>query len=227
MDWATWEPLYTAILDDFGFDRRADEEARDAFRPRAAELIDRKARDAFRERVKDREVWIVGPTASREDLRAIPHGVPVLVTDAAAVVALPLVKPDAIVTDLDGDVELQLAANEAGIPLFLHLHGDNRESVERVSSRLSGPVFATTQAGPQPPVFNHGGFTDGDRAACIAEAFGASSIVLTGFDYENPVFKAGKDVATKKRKLAWAKRIIESLPVPVSYSGTSASSQPK
>lgn len=217
MDWATWSKFYDAILEDFGFDRSADEAARDAFIERSAELIDKAARDKFRADMLDQEVWIIGPAASVEDLRVVPESVPVIVTDAAAALAIPHVKPVAIVTDLDGDVEVQLASNDAGIPLFVHVHGDNRDAIAKHGPRMTGPVFATTQAGPHPPVFNHGGFTDGDRAACIAVAFGASGLVLVGFDYENPVPKVGKDRDIKKRKLAWAKRIIESLPVPVRY----------
>lgn len=217
MDWATWESIYRQILDDFGFDRAADEAAREALRGPARDRLDRKARDAFRERMRDQEVWIVGPAATSDDVRSIPRGRPVLVTDTAVGITLPLVRPDAIVTDLDGDVEFQIAANEAGVPLFLHAHGDNREVVAQTMPRLQGPIFATTQAGPQPPVWNHGGFTDGDRAACIAHAFGAAKLVLVGFDFENPVAKKGMDVEVKKRKLAWAKRIIESLPIPVRY----------
>jgi len=51
---------------------------------------------------------------------------------------------------------------------------------------------------------NYGGFTDGDRAVCIAEHFGAARVTLAGFDFDNPI----PDTPSKLRKLAWARKII-------------------
>jgi len=56
-----------------------------------------------------------------------------------------------------------------------------------------------------------GGFTDGDRAACIFSGLGARKITLVGFDFERPSLKASRPSDVKRRKLAWAKRILESL----------------
>ena len=74
-----------------------------------------------------------------------------------------------------------------------------------------GPVILTTQSTPENTVFDFGGFTDGDRAVCIAQEFGVRRVLLEGFDYDDPMPKEGSDPAVKLRKLAWAKRIVESL----------------
>jgi hypothetical protein len=58
---------------------------------------------------------------------------------------------------------------------------------------------------------NFGGFTDGDRAACICAELGAKEILLAGFDFDSPSSKAGKSKDVKKRKLRWAKAILEIL----------------
>ena len=83
------------------------------------------------------------------------------------------------------------------------------------AGRFSGPVVLTTQSRPESTVFDFGGFTDGDRAVCISQEMGASSIRLIGFDLDHPRPKDGRDPAVKLRKLAWARRIISSLDIDV------------
>lgn len=216
MDWAQWEPRYRAILEDLGFDGRADERARDDL---DALLATRHPADldALRDSLRGKEAWVVGAAARAEDVQNIPHHAPILVADGAADVAIPHVRPLAIVTDLDGNVGLQAAANALGVPVFVHAHGDNRAALARHVPAFRGPVAGTTQAEPRGRVRNHGGFTDGDRACCIAAHLGAASLALVGFDYDAPAAKPGGDVAMKRRKLAWARRIVEGLPVPVRY----------
>ncbi|HVM46278.1 MAG TPA: 6-hydroxymethylpterin diphosphokinase MptE-like protein [Candidatus Thermoplasmatota archaeon] len=205
MRWAEWEPVYRDILADFGYDRKADEDA--------ALLLASLARDlprpdlaALRARVEGREVVVAGPRPA-----ALPDGI-VFATDAAAW-ALP--RAACVVTDLDGDVEAQAAANARGVPLFVHAHGDNVPALRRVVPALRGPVQPTTQAQPREGLLNAGGFTDGDRACCLAVELGAASLALAGFDLDEPWPKPGRDPATKARKLAWARRIIDALGVPV------------
>jgi hypothetical protein len=207
MDWKTWEPFYAQILQDFHYDRKADEEARDL----AAVLLSSRPRPdmlALRKAVHGRDVCIAGPTPAK-----LPDA-PLLATDAAMSWLPRAQLPLAIVTDLDGDVDAQVGANARGAPLFLHAHGDNRETLRRVAPQLRGPVQPTTQAHPTGGVANYGGFTDGDRACCLGVHLRARSLLLAGFDFERPVAKPGVDSNTKARKLAWARTIIESLGVP-------------
>ena len=216
VEWRDWEPAYRAILADFGFDPAADEAARDeldvllATRP-PADL------DVLRRAIAGREAWVVGAAAGPDHVRRAPPDAPLLVTDGAAGAALPLARPLALVTDLDGDVGLQAAANARGVPAFVHAHGDNRDALRRHVPRFPGPLVGTTQAAPRGRVRNFGGFTDGDRACCLAAHLGAAGLVLVGFDWEAPVAKEGRDPATKRRKLAWARRIVEGLGIPVRH----------
>jgi uncharacterized Rossmann fold enzyme len=64
-------------------------------------------------------------------------------------------------------------------------------------------VFPTTQVEPRPPVVNVGGFTDGDRAAFLADHLGADSLVFPGWDFDDPGVSA-----QKRRKLRWAARLL-------------------
>lgn len=213
MDWAGWSPTYEAILKDLGYDRKRDEQARDLLDA----LLEHAAPvdvDALRARVRGREAFVVGGAATRDDVERIPPGSPILVADAACSLVVPVVRPDAIVTDLDGDVPLQVAANALGVPVFLHAHGDNMDALRAHARAFRGPIMGTTQAAPTRRIQNHGGFTDGDRACCLAVWLGASGLALVGFDYTRAAPKPGLDEATKLRKLAWARRIVEGLGVP-------------
>lgn len=66
----------------------------------------------------------------------------------------------------------------------------------------------TTQSVPSSIVFNFGGFTDGDRAVCLARHMGTKNIILEGFNFENPTPKIGTSIEIKAKKLKWAKKII-------------------
>lgn len=207
MDWAEWEPTYLEILDDFGYDRASDERARDELSTLLAGKPSVEM-GALRERLHGRDVVIAGPHAPA----ALPDG-PLLASDAAS---WAFGRAGAIITDLDGDIAAQVAANARGVPLFVHAHGDNRATLAHVVPTLEGPVQGTTQASPRlPRVANYGGFTDGDRACCLAAHLGARSLTLAGFDFDAAVAKPGRESAVKARKLAWARRIIDSLQIPV------------
>lgn len=118
---------------------------------------------------------------------------------------------DMIATDFDGAVEDQFEMNLRGTTVFVHAHGDNQQAIDKYVRKLRGPLIGTCQCPPPPGLVNFGGFTDGDRAACICAELGAKEILLAGFDFERPSNKAGKSKDVKKRKLRWAKTILDSL----------------
>jgi uncharacterized Rossmann fold enzyme len=65
-------------------------------------------------------------------------------------------------------------------------------------------VIPTCQCRPPEYLFNFGGFTDGDRCLFLADAFDAASVILIGFDFDDP------DVPPlKKEKLKCAEKLIE------------------
>lgn len=139
------------------------------------------------------------------------EGYVVAADSATTVLSEAEIQPNMIVSDLDGIVEDQVEFNKEGTVVFVHAHGDNRDAIERYLGYFRGPVVGTCQCDPPDGVYNFGGFTDGDRAACICAELGARRIHLAGFDFENPSEKTGKDRETKKRKLRWAKTILEEL----------------
>ena len=136
----------------------------------------------------------------------------VVVADAAtSIVADAGIDIDMIVTDLDGIVEDQISLNYDGAVAFIHAHGDNQAALDRYVRRFAGPIVGTCQCSPPAGIFNFGGFTDGDRAACICAELGVKEMLLAGFNFDSPSSKAGKSKDVKKRKLRWAKTILDVL----------------
>jgi uncharacterized Rossmann fold enzyme len=148
----------------------------------------------------------------RSELSCIAEGELLVAADGATSTLMSNdLLPDIIVTDLDGTVSDQVEANVRGSVVFVHAHGDNREAVERHVPAFEGALIGTCQCAPVAGLFNFGGFTDGDRAACILSELGVSRIRLAGFDLDTPSAKPGRLPEVKARKLAWARRILTML----------------
>jgi len=201
MDFSLWEPHYCEILDYFGFSREDDEEAALLL----ATLTDRDDLPTLARLVRGRDIVVCGnaPCLVKE-LGRIPKESVVFAADAAADVLFTHgCRPDAVFTDLDGATDLLLEMNTAGTIVVVHAHGDNIPLLRHWTKKFSGPLVATTQSTPLPHVHNFGGFSDGDRAVFAADALGAKTIMLVGFDLDD------KNVDPVKRgKLLWAKKLL-------------------
>jgi hypothetical protein len=201
MDFSLWEPHYREILDYFGFSREDDEKAASLL----ATLIDRDDLPALSRLVRGRNVVVCGNAPClKKELGRIPPGSVVFAADAAAdVLFLHSIRPDAVFTDLDGATDLLLEMNAKGTIVVVHAHGDNVSLLRHWTKKFTGPLVATTQSTPLPLVHNFGGFSDGDRAVFAADALGAKTIALIGFDLDD------KNVDPVKRgKLMWAKKLL-------------------
>jgi len=207
-----WLPVYREICDDFGFDPKRDENAAlllsgmvggDA----AAEVL-----TTARKRMPAEVVLCGAAETLRQELESLDRGAFLVAADGATTDLLRArLRPDMIVTDLDGDVDDQISSNAQGSVVFVHAHGDNMRALRAHVPRFPGDLVGTCQSRPPPGLFNFGGFTDGDRAACICAELGARRILLAGFDFRRPSDKPGRDPTVKRRKLAWAERILDLL----------------
>lgn len=201
--WETWEPVYEAILADFGFPREADEAARDRL---AAIVGSTGLSSAALPDATDLTVAIAGGAPSLRDELAVAQRADLVfgVSTASATLLEESIAVDLHVTDLDKDQSVVRTLNSGGLPIAVHAHGDNREQIDELVPALDPTaVFPTTQAKPIEGVANPGGFTDGDRAAFLADALGANTLVFPGWDFDDPAI-----TAEKRRKLAWAARLI-------------------
>jgi uncharacterized Rossmann fold enzyme len=220
MKYRDWEPLYEEILRDFGFDRAKDEEAaRLASELMASKLTsdERTVKQEVEALISGKRVLICGnaPCLERElkekerefERSLIDRNFVILAADGATSVLLRnAIIPDIVCTDLDGTIPDIITANRLGSILVVHAHGDNREMLKKVLPTLNENVLCTTQSKPLHNVYNFGGFTDGDRCVFLANEFGARSIELLGFDFEDE-----QVTEQKKKKLQWAKRLISAI----------------
>ncbi|MFB6180017.1 MAG: 6-hydroxymethylpterin diphosphokinase MptE-like protein [Halorientalis sp.] len=200
MEYPTWHPVYQRILADFGFDRWADERARDVL----AGLTD--DFEISRLSLSGTHVAIAGAGPSLEDEidRAATSDAVLAASTAADDLLAAGVDVDCLVTDLDKNPETARELTERGIPVAAHAHGDNVPAVRRYVPTFEGEwVLPTTQAEPRGPVRNFGGFTDGDRAAFLADHLGAAELVFVGWDFDDPSVDA-----MKRQKLVWAERLL-------------------
>ncbi len=208
MEWAEWSPLYLEIMDDLGFDIRADIESAEKL---SRLVVDKRIPDhsTIVEKLSER-VSIAGAAASLEaDLGTLSAEDSIVSAGSATgrLIEAGLV-PDMIVTDLDGDVEAEIEAIDSGALAFIHAHGDNMARIEQVVPILTKPFVPTVQCKPFGNVYNFGGFTDGDRAVMIALHFGAKRIRTIGWDFDRPYPKQGCDPGMKSRKLFWAREVL-------------------
>ena len=222
MHFSEWEPVYIEILKDLGLDRSSDEASARSLK--AVTLNSDLISEEFLASLITTDVIIIGGNVSDKDTellkmiskertdakgRADEKGRAIISAGSATdVLVMNGIIPDIVVTDLDGDVELQKKASLCGAVTLIHAHGDNSDLITKHSTCFKGPIMITTQSRPDLTICNFGGFTDGDRAVCTARHFGAKRITLIGFDLDVPAHKPGTDMQMKKRKLQWAKKVI-------------------
>ena len=203
MEFEEWEPVYEAICRDFGYGRAGDERARDLL----ASLTD--DFDCSRlSAARDATVVVAGAGPSLSDAveleRASAGDVVFAASTAVDVLESNGVDVDCMVTDLDKNPETVQRLTERGTPVAVHAHGDNLEAIREVVSDCDTEhVLPTTQAAPRGPVRNVGGFTDGDRAAFLADHLGADRLVFVGWDFDDESVDE-----PKAQKLEWAERLL-------------------
>ena len=203
LPWNVWEPVYEIILREFGFSRAADEAARDDLENileggglRPDDLPD----------ARNRTVAIVGagPNLGDELERAAEADLVFAASTASEKLLTAGIEVTIHDTDIDKDETVVRELVARNRPVAVHAHGDNTDALASIVPSLDPScVFPTTQAAPIPGVANPGGFTDGDRAAFLADALGAESLVFPGWDFTDPSVSA-----TKRRKLVWAERLL-------------------
>lgn len=202
MKFKDWNPLYKEIISEFGYSEKEDKKA-------AEILVASIENDGLRplKEMNGRKVEISGPYYSKrksEFTIAAGSSLEQMIDKG--------IKPQLLVTDLDGNTSLQSEMNKKGIPVMIHAHGDNIKLLRKWAERFKGHVIPTCQCEPpEKSIYNFGGFTDGDRAAFAAEHFGAEKIKLNGWDFEEP-HDGGK---IKQKKLHWAKRLLKKIDVPI------------
>ena len=206
MDFKQWEPIYEEILRDFGWERKKDEDAAQ-YLSKLLQVTDYDL-EVLREKIDGKNILVCGNSSSlSSDLEKIDFKNYVIIAADGATSTLMEkgIVPDIIVTDLDGYLPDEIEANRKGALIVVHAHGDNIDKLFIVKKLKN--VIGTTQSAPLHNVYNFGGISDGDRCVFLAHTFGAKSITLAGFYFED------KNVTEiKKKKLKWARKLIGMIP---------------
>ncbi|MCX8173820.1 MAG: DUF115 domain-containing protein [Thermoplasmata archaeon] len=207
MNFDEWEPIYLKILQDFGFSRVDDEVAGvTLFNLLSGKNLVKLTE--FEELLIGKVVCVVGNAP--HTFEALPDADVYIAADGAAKKMLEHgTLPAIITTDLDGDVNAQIKANNEGTIVVVHAHGDNIPLLQKYVPRFRGKIIGSTQSTPYTRLINFGGFTDGDRAVCLAAHFEAREILLKNFDFEDVSAEEPEVREIKLKKLKWAKKIIE------------------
>lgn len=204
MKFTEWEPVYKSILKDMGFSREGDEQAALMLSAMLSSLNSASVSE-LRKLIEGRHILVCGNAPGlRHDLESVNTGnFTIIAADGATSVLIDRhLTADIIVTDLDGDVEKEIISNNNGSLMVVHAHGDNVDKLEKYVDRFSN-IIGSTQAKPLSNVYNFGGFSDGDRCVYLAREFGAQSITLIGFDFDDE-----NVTVIKKKKLKWARQLI-------------------
>jgi uncharacterized Rossmann fold enzyme len=203
MRYEDWAPFYESILEDFGYSRDEDRRAARSLNRRLEPFDTRRLYRLF----DSQDTVVVGNAPSLEPRKVLnsPDDVVVAADAAAERLEGAGVDVDIVVTDLDGAPSHAAKVSRDGTVVAVHAHGDNIDAIGRHLPRFDEEnVVGTTQVRPFGVLHNFGGFTDGDRAAFLADEFGAATIRLVGFDFEAAQ-------GEKRRKLRWARRLLRVL----------------
>lgn len=209
-----WLKRYDGIRARFGYSIVEDQNAATFL----GELLEGRALDpkVLADLILSRNVIVAAAGPSLED--ALPEigqlkGFTVMAADGASQALIENgIRPDIVVTDLDGSHEHLLRADRMGSIMVVHAHGDNVNLMRNLVPKMRNCI-GSTQVKPVKNVYNFGGFTDGDRAVFLASEFNAKTIVLVGMDFGERIgrySKAGtKNEKMKIEKMAVGKELLE------------------
>ncbi|HEU4985387.1 MAG TPA: 6-hydroxymethylpterin diphosphokinase MptE-like protein, partial [Nitrososphaera sp.] len=216
MKFVDWFPYYQGIRAEFGYSTEKDQEAARML----SGMIKRKALEpkVLQKKIAGKSVLVLGAGPSlAENIKIIKKNksfVKIAADGAVQALLENKIKPDIVVTDLDGNPAALQKAATRGATMVVHAHGDNMDMLKKMVPKFK-KVLGTTQVMPLENVYNFGGFTDGDRCVFLAEEFGAKKIVLVGMDFGASIGKYSKetvkDPELKKRKMQAGKRLLEML----------------
>ena len=217
MDFIDWFPYYQNIRQQFRYSTEKDQEAANIL----STMIKRKALDrrVLKRKIAGKQVIVIGagPSLDDDNIKFIKKDrkfVKIAADGAVQALIENKIKPDIVVTDLDGDLDFLQKAEKVGAIMVVHAHGDNVKILKRMVPKFRR-LIGSTQVMPVQNVYNFGGFTDGDRCVFLAEEFGAKEIILIGMDFGLRTGKYSKKVTKnielKKEKMKTGRQLLEML----------------
>lgn len=202
MEWSVWKTQYWAIIDQLGLSIQADAQSATQleqylmmFASERRFAVLQKLLTIFQQPVI---IAGAGPSLEQDVEKFLTtrgtRAIRVIAADGATtLLKTKSLLPAAVLTDLDGDHTAIHWALRDGAVILIHAHGDNMRLVASFCKSYGFDfdtkfVWGTTQTQPG-NLWNFGGFTDGDRAICMAFHFRTPLIGLMGFDFGNQIGK--------------------------------------
>ena len=207
-----WESKYREILKDFGYSRTEDKQSCQLLNS----LLQKKSPIVeIRDLIENKPVFVIGAGPSLPSCISILKKykkITKIVADGATKAMIENgLKPDIVVTDLDGDITSLKKAGRTNTIMVVHAHGDNSEKIHLVKNFKN--CVGTTQTRPVGRIHSFGGFTDGDRCVFLANHFKARKIILLGMDFGTRIGKYSKTTIVnrtiKVAKLRSGKKLLE------------------
>ena len=216
MEFVDWFPYYQSIRQQFGYSTQKDQEAANIL----SKMIKRKALDkkVLQRKIAGKQVMVIGSGPGLErNLEFIKRNsklTKIVANGAAQVLIERRIKPDIVVTDLDGNHSFLQKAEKMGATMVIHAHGDNVAMLRKLVPKFR-QLVGSTQISPVEKVYNFGGFTDGDRCVFLAEEFAARDIILVGMEFGYPINRNSTGVVKnqnlKNEKMKVARKLLEIL----------------
>ena len=170
---------------------------------------------AIKDLIENKPVFVVGAGPSL--LSCIPilkkyKKITKIVADGAVQALIEnSLRPNIVVTDLDGDVNALKKTGRTNTIMVVHAHGDNSDKLHLVKNFKN--CIGTTQTKPIGKIQNFGGFTDGDRCVFLANHFKDKKIILLGMDFGTTIGKYSKPRVINRNikiaKLRCGKKLLE------------------
>jgi len=201
-----WDSKYKKILKDFGYSRKKDTQScklLDSLLPKKTPIV------KIRDLIESKPVFVIGAGPSLPSCISILKKykkITKIVADGATRAMIENgLKPDIVVTDLDGDIKSLKKVGRTNTLMIVHAHGDNNEKIHLVKNFKN--CVGTTQTKPVGKVHSFGGFTDGDRCVFLASHFKAKKIILLGMDFGTRIGKYSKTtIVNRTIKIAKLRR---------------------
>lgn len=216
MEFVDWFPYYQSIRQQFEYSTQKDQEAANIL----SKMIKRKALDkkVLQRKIAGKQVMVIGsgPGLDRnlEFIKKNRTLTKIVANGAVQVLIEGRIKPDIVVTDLDGNPSFLQKADKLGATMVVHAHGDNIAMLKKLVPKFSH-IIGSTQVMPVENVYNFGGFTDGDRCVFLAEEFSAKEIILIGMEFGPHLNRYSRELIRngnlKNEKMKVARKLLEML----------------
>ena len=207
-----WNKKYSEIRKEFRYSEKQDKESAIILNSILGKnILDKK----IREKIAGKTVFVVGAGPSLSSAIPILKKFKKVVKIVADSAVKPLIengiKPNIVVTDLDGDEDSLIKVGKTDSIFVVHAHGDNISKLHLAENFKN--CIGTTQTNPFKNIQNFGGFTDGDRAVFLASHFNAKKVILFGMDFGKRIGRYSQTKAPEReiklKKLRKAKLLLE------------------